>query len=72
MDGGPSIQEREDLSQSLIPDEDGGSGCYYSLCHPKGRLHRFVALFFMCFIGFGKLHYLVVKTHFLVVIFVML
>lgn len=55
MEGGPSIQERESqVSQEIINDEHEDRSCSYFCCHPLGTGHRFVALFFMCFLGFGE------------------
>ncbi|XP_063914629.1 major facilitator superfamily domain-containing protein 1-like [Zophobas morio] len=52
MEGGPNIQETEDSSSSS--SEEPHPGCVYSCCNPRGTLHRFVALIFMCFLGFGS------------------
>ncbi|KYB27225.1 major facilitator superfamily domain-containing protein 1 [Tribolium castaneum] len=54
MEGGPNIQEADDTINSSTAEEGGNSGCYYSCCDPRGRLHRFIALIFMCFLGFGS------------------
>lgn len=51
MEGGPNIQECD--SERLI-EEENISGCVNLFCHPKRSLHRFIALVFMCFLGFGK------------------
>lgn len=34
--------------------EQDTSSCSYVCCHPKGSGHRFIALFFMCWLGFGS------------------
>lgn len=57
MEGGTNIQERESqASQSMSenPIQDHTKTCSYFCCHPSGTGHRFVALFFMCFLGFGE------------------
>lgn len=55
MEGGSNIQERESQSsQEIIEDQNDNKSCSYFCCHPLGTGHRFVALFFMCFLGFGK------------------
>lgn len=63
MEGGPNIQERDTsisddnhiINEGDVEDNDNnGSGCLFSFCHPKGKFHRLIALFFMCFLGFGK------------------
>lgn len=54
MEGGPNIQERDSHSSQNILDQDHNNSCSYFCCHPMGTGHRFVALFFMCFLGFGK------------------
>lgn len=35
-------------------DQENGSGLAYHCCYPSGKAHRFIALIFMCFLGFGK------------------
>lgn len=54
MEGGTSIQDTE----SEITNSDGivenDAGCSYTCCNPRGKMHRFVALLFMCFLGFGE------------------
>lgn len=55
MEGGPSIQENENLNSESYAENE--SGCAYSCCHPRGKMHRFIALLFMCFLGFGKFEY---------------
>lgn len=55
MEGGPNIQERD--STHLISENDEEhevKGCFNLFCHPRGSGHRFIALIFMCFLGFGK------------------
>lgn len=59
MEGGPSIQENENLnSESTESSEENNEsesiGCVHSCCDPRGKMHRFVALLFVCFLGFGK------------------
>lgn len=55
MEGGSNIQERESQSsQEILEDDNENRSCSYVCCHPLGTGHRFVALFFMCFLGFGK------------------
>lgn len=55
MEGGPSIQEAEsDTTNSEVLREENGNTWAYSLTNPNGRMHRFIALFFMCFLGFGE------------------
>ncbi|XP_050307536.1 major facilitator superfamily domain-containing protein 1-like [Anthonomus grandis grandis] len=46
MDGGPNIQIRN--------DETCCDKFYFLCCHPSGKAHRFIALVFMCFLGFGS------------------
>ncbi|CAH1978651.1 unnamed protein product [Acanthoscelides obtectus] len=42
-------------SQENFVDADSlPPGCYNWFCHPAGRCHRFIALIFMCFLGFGS------------------
>lgn len=53
MDGGPNIQERDSIINDSL-DEDELRTPYNFFCHPAGTGHRFVALIFMCFLGFGK------------------
>lgn len=48
MEGGPNIQ---------VSTEDEETCCdrtYHLCCHPSGKAHRFLALIFMCILGFGK------------------
>ncbi|KAJ8934927.1 hypothetical protein NQ314_013086 [Rhamnusium bicolor] len=52
MEGGPNIQERE--STNSTENEENNDGCLNCMCHPRGRGHRFIALIFMCFLGFGS------------------
>ncbi|KAJ8966405.1 hypothetical protein NQ317_009637 [Molorchus minor] len=58
MEGGPSIQEAE--SQNLTESENNSEnnddvrGRLWFCTHPQGMGHRFIALFFMCFLGFGS------------------
>lgn len=54
MEGGPNIQERESEHSQEVVNENDTKSCSYFCCHPLGTGHRFVALFFMCFLGFGK------------------
>lgn len=55
MEGGSNIQERESQnSQEMLDSQDERRDFSYFCCHPLGTGHRFVALFFMCFLGFGK------------------
>lgn len=55
MEGGPSIQERDYSTSTSLNDENSNqSGCAYLCCDPRGKVHRFIALIFMCFLGFGK------------------
>jgi MFS family permease len=54
MEGGPNIQEAENLIDSSTDEEERSEGCGYKCCDPRGSLHRFVALIFMCFLGFGS------------------
>lgn len=49
MEGGGNIQ---DVQTSGSTEQE--AGFQYSLTHPGGTLHRFIALFFMCFLGFGS------------------
>lgn len=58
MEGGPSIQEaiNNSDSDSETFEYENTSGCAYSCFHPRGGCHRFIALFFMCWLGFGKCH----------------
>lgn len=53
MEGGPSIQEAENYIES-VEDDDKTPGCDIGLCDPRRPLHRFIALIFMCLLGFGK------------------
>lgn len=47
-----------DQSYRQFEDQDNDpeyeSRCARSCCHPAGMCHRFIALFFMCFLGFGS------------------
>ncbi|XP_018568613.1 major facilitator superfamily domain-containing protein 1 isoform X2 [Anoplophora glabripennis] len=55
MEGGPNIQERD--STPLVSENDEENevkGCFSFFCHPRGSGHRFIALIFMCFLGFGS------------------
>lgn len=54
MEGGPSIQDNETTETINLTSSEDNSGCYFTCCHPSGKMHRFVALIFMCFLGFGK------------------
>lgn len=54
MEGGPSIQEAENSVEST--EEDKNPGCDIGLCDPRRPLHRFIALIFMCLLGFGKFY----------------
>jgi hypothetical protein len=62
MEGGPNIQEAENLIDSSTDEEGRSEGCGYKCCDPRGSLHRFVALIFMCFLGFGESTFEVRKT----------
>lgn len=53
MEGGPNIQEAENYSSSEVFEKQL-SGCAFHCCDPRGKFHRFLALLFMCFLGFGK------------------
>lgn len=53
MEGGPNIQEVESGSNQESNDQNEITWAY-SCCHPRGKMHRFVALLFMCFLGFGE------------------
>lgn len=53
MEGGPSIQ-RNNEDSSLYEDNDDKQKCDIGCCDPRRTLHRFIALFFMCLLGFGK------------------
>lgn len=54
MEGGSNIQRNENsLSSSREPDKN--TGCDIGLCDPSRPLHRFLALIFMCLLGFGKI-----------------
>lgn len=53
MEGGPNIQEAENYSSSEALEKQL-SGCAFHCCDPRGKFHRFLALLFMCFLGFGK------------------
>ncbi|KAK9695459.1 Major Facilitator Superfamily [Popillia japonica] len=52
MEGGPNIQETDYYSVS--EDENRYTGLAYHFLDPRGKCHRFIALFFMCFLGFGS------------------
>lgn len=53
MEGGSNIQRNENsLSSSREPDKN--TGCDIGLCDPSRPLHRFLALIFMCLLGFGS------------------
>lgn len=54
MEGGPNIQEADTSVSENHEEEVNGSGCFFLFCDPRGRFHRLIALFFMCFLGFGK------------------
>lgn len=55
MEGGPSIQEADYNSdyENYVNDLHERSE-YSACCDPRSCLHRFIALFFMCWLGFGK------------------
>lgn len=61
MEGGPNIQETDysisDSRVNLIDDVEESS-CTATCLNPSGKFHRFIALFFMCFLGFGELIFL--------------
>lgn len=52
MEGGPSIQNRENENSDNQPERP--TGCLNFFCHPLGSGHRFIALIFMCFLSFGS------------------
>ncbi|RZB39821.1 major facilitator superfamily domain-containing protein 1 [Asbolus verrucosus] len=54
MEGGPNIQEVEGTVDSSTNETEANSGWAFSCCDPRGTMHRFVALIFMCFLGFGS------------------
>ncbi|XP_017770005.1 PREDICTED: major facilitator superfamily domain-containing protein 1-like [Nicrophorus vespilloides] len=55
MEGGGNIQEANSTVENQDQDEESQNrGCYYSCYDPRGTCHRFIALFFMCFLGFGS------------------
>ncbi|GJQ70395.1 hypothetical protein Trydic_g22824 [Trypoxylus dichotomus] len=53
MEGGPNIQETYYYSTSDTL-ETRPRGFVYHFCDPRGKCHRFIALVFMCFLGFGS------------------
>lgn len=57
--GGPDLSEApyQNLDGHDRPSEfEPTPGTIWAspLCHPRFRLHRYIALFFMCCMGFGK------------------
>ena len=50
----------DDLNERLTPDQhvsyepEEGTIWASPLCHPRHRVHRYIALFFMCCMGFGS------------------
>ncbi|KRT85788.1 membrane transporter [Oryctes borbonicus] len=53
MEGGPNIQETYYYPPSDAP-QTYSSKLAYHFCDPRGKCHRFIALLFMCFLGFGS------------------
>lgn len=56
MEGGPSIQRNNENSSLYDSNDDDKQNCDIGCCDPRRTCHRFIALFFMCLLGFGKLH----------------
>nr|CAH7743861.1 unnamed protein product [Callosobruchus chinensis] len=57
MEGEPSTAsdpERIESEDNLVETDGPPPGCFNWFCHPVGRCHRFIALIFMCFLGFGS------------------
>lgn len=56
MEGGPSIQHTDSqcIENSNIEEKNI---CDLGCCDPRRALHRFIVLFFMCLLGFGKIFY---------------
>lgn len=52
MESEPNNQQRNPEVNSL--DENELRRPFNFFCHPAGYGHRFIALIFMCFLGFGK------------------
>lgn len=46
----PILRDQDDNELDLQPTGCGASAC----CNPSSTLHRFIALIFMCLLGFGK------------------
>lgn len=46
-----SVDPNEDNELDEQPTGCGASAC----CNPRSSVHRFIALVFMCLVGFGKL-----------------
>lgn len=54
MEGVSSRENCINASTSDIFEEIEPNTCSYACCHPRGSCHRFIALFFMCWLGFGS------------------
>ncbi|XP_025832730.1 major facilitator superfamily domain-containing protein 1 isoform X2 [Agrilus planipennis] len=48
------ISNNEDSTSRNEELDDTEQTCCYTCCNPRGKSHRFVALFFMCFLSFGS------------------
>lgn len=48
-----SDREPNNLIMNIRDDETCCDKVYFTCCHPSGKAHRFLALIFMCFLGFG-------------------
>lgn len=50
--------DSSDSGNSSQSDDVELSGCASTACcNPRSACHRFMALFFMCLLGFGKIYY---------------
>ncbi|XP_066142142.1 major facilitator superfamily domain-containing protein 1-like [Euwallacea fornicatus] len=46
--------EGEGVHEQVRNDETCCDRAYFLCCHPNGKAHRFIALIFMCLLGFGS------------------
>lgn len=57
--------DSSDSGNSSLSDDVELSGCASTACcNPRSACHRFMALFFMCLLGFGKIynHYFITQS----------
>ncbi|CAG9767899.1 unnamed protein product [Ceutorhynchus assimilis] len=47
-------ESHQEVEVSVRHDETCCDKTYFLCCHPTGKAHRFIALIFMCFLGFGS------------------